>query len=481
MRRSRVLAAAAVLACALPGAARAQAGSCDILEAHSWTQTTQGGAAVVVIQGPLRVVCAGGAEIRANEANLFQASSEVHLFGNVRFTDPEREMTANTAVYSSRQGLLHATGDVVFTDRIESATLRGPDVEYYRVIPGRTEPQVVATQRPRLTLTPEARPGAEPSAPMHVDADRITIVGQDLSASGSVVIDSRELSGSSAEARYARTAGQLELRGQARLVGERFALSGEEIDARVPNQVIEYVEARRAAQLTGEEITVDAPELRIFFADSVLQRLVARRTAPTDAQPVAVATGFRLSADSLDALTPGQQLEQVIAIGTARAEAIDTTQAATPSATPANSTARLAGAIQTDRDWVTGDTVIGYFEPDTAAARAQAADTTARPAPERQAEPVQIERLVARGAARSLYRVRNEGEAPAPRPALNYLSGELIELRFSNGELAIADVEGLQQGVYLDPNPEPAAPPEGETAPAPAAPAPTTTAARRSR
>jgi len=312
---------------------------------------------------------------------------------------------------------------------------------------------------------------------MNVDADRITILGEDLSASGNVVIDSRELTGNSAEASYARAAGRLEMRGQARMRGERFTLTGEEIDARVPNQTLEYVEARRNAQLAGEDLTVDAPELRIFFADELLQRLVARRGDTAGAaQPTAVATGFRLSADSLDALVPAQRLEQVIAIGAARAEAIDTAAAAPPTAAAPGDTGAVhltAAGLAIDRDWVTGDTVIGYFEPDTAAVRAQTADTTARPAAEREPEPVQIERLVARGAARSLYRVRDEGEASAARPALNYLAGELIELRFAGGELSTADVEGLQQGVYLDPTPP--APPVESGTPTPAMPPAQTT------
>ena len=99
-----------------------------------------------------------------------------------------------------------------------------------------------------------------------------------------------------------------------------------------------------------------------------------------------------------------------------------------------------------------------------------------------------LKRIVAHGDAQSLYRLENRDtthHAPAaapPKQGLNYLAGEKIELTFAAGELEVANVTGLQRGLYLDPTP-PTDPPgephlrrrvqaDTESSPPDAAPAP---------
>jgi hypothetical protein len=135
----------------------------------------------------------------------------------------------------------------------------------------------------------------------------------------------------------------------------------------------------------------------------------------------------------------------VIAVGAARGETIDTTRAPRPSRRPGRPPpARRRTVAILEHDWIRGDTVIGYFAP--------------RPPvePEAGTEPadtaVTLQRLVARGAAQSLYRIAREGTEPGPRgPWVNYLSGSVIELTFADGELDVASVEGLRRGLYLEP------------------------------
>ncbi len=460
MRRAILLLA---LLSGTAASASAQADSCDLVESQEMQRDQFSG--VLIMSGPFLVRCEGGAELRARSGTLNEFSRELVLDGDVFFQDPEQTLTADHATYTSTIGRLYATGNVVFTDRVEGSTIRGPELEYFRAMEGRPEATVNAGQRPHLTLRPKDQ--GEDAEPLELDADRVSILGQsDLSAFGNVVIERPNLNATAAEARYDADTDGLELRGGARILSERFSLGGEVIQAVLADGALEHVQARTRASLQGDELTVEAPELQMFFANELLQRAVARGAAEDSVRPVAVARSFRLEADSIDALTPGQKLDRVIAIGAARGEAIDTTgadSAAVPaeagglavadsSAALADSVARpdptaLAALALVDRDWIRGDTLIGYFEAPNSAALA--ADTAAADT------AVALKRIVAQGSAQSLYRVQPQDTAAAgaqrQRRGVNYLAGESIELTFAAGELDVAQVTGLRRGVYLDP------------------------------
>ncbi|HEV2734595.1 MAG TPA: OstA-like protein, partial [Longimicrobiaceae bacterium] len=479
--------------CALPTYGAAQAGSCELVNSRQLNRQDMGGFAVVAVAGPLRVQCQGGTTLLADSAMVYEASNEVQLFGRVDYRDPTRTLTSNYATYSSTTGRLYATGNVVFTDIARGSTLRGPELEYFRAMAGRPQAQVIAGQRPHLTVVPAGN--ARNREPLQIDGDRITTVGETFfSASGNVVIHRTDLDASAAEATHDGTAQTLNLRGNARISGERFDLSGETVDATLPQNRLERVVARRDAQLASEKLRVDGPEIQLFFANDLLQRLVTRRLggvptsgagAPSGAaaapaagrtgrggeeRPLVAATGLLLEADSVEAVLPGQVLERVIAVGRAHGETVDTAgqprAAAGPRARMAKQPRPAEPGITRDRDWVLGDTITGFFarrdSAAVAAARtaARAAGDTAR-SPE---EEVELERVVARGSARSFYRVREEGERIAGRPGMNYLVAREIELTLEGGELDVADARGLQRGVYLDPTPvnaAGAAPPAG--------------------
>ncbi|MEW5931080.1 MAG: OstA-like protein, partial [Gemmatimonadota bacterium] len=325
-----LLALALVLPSALPTPGAAQAGTCQLLENRFLNRQDMGGFAVVAVAGPLRVVCEGGTTLRADSAMVFEASNEVQLFGRVDYRDPTRTLTSNYATYSSATGRLYATGNVVFTDVARGSTLRGPELEYFRAMAGRPQPQVIAGQRPHLTVVPSGNSQNRES--LQIDGDRITSVGENFfSASGNVVIHRSDLDASAAEATHDGTAQTLNLRGNARISGERFDLSGETVDATMPQNRLERVVARRNAELASEKLRVDGPEIQLFFADDLLQRLMTRRLAggltgagaPSGAgqaaeeRPLVAATGLLLEADSVEAVLPGQVLERVVAVGKA--------------------------------------------------------------------------------------------------------------------------------------------------------------------
>lgn len=383
-------------------------------------------------------------EIRAATGTYYQGSSEVVLSGDVAYRDPTRTLSAQNATYSSALGRLYATGNVVFSDAVRGSTLRGPEMEYFRVQPGRPQPQVIATGRPHLTLVPDAARGTTNRDPFDVDADRMVIVGEDqFTATGQVRIRRTDLDASAAEAQYDGTAGRMELRRDARVQGARFDLAGDFIEATLVQGEIQRVLSRDRAALSADRLRVTAPRMEMFFSERLLDRLVARRAASGEgARPVATSTGFQLEADSLEAVLPGQQLDSVVAIGSSRGEVWDTAAAARP-----------------ERDWIEGDTIVGAFARTmTGATPNAAADTT-----------TELERVVSRGNARSLYRVR--GEDSQQKPGLNFVAAATIRLQFADGEIDTAQVAGLQRGLYLDPlPPAPAAAPPATPAPVRAAP-----------
>lgn len=496
------------------------------------------------IHDPFRFICDDGANVRANTGTYDQAAQVVTLIGGVYFEDASRSLTSERAVYNNATGVLHATGDVIFVDREEGTTLSGPELEYFRATDARPEPLVNAFGRPRLTmerlpLGPEApeeeQPAPQPAdtagMPLTIDADRMTIVGEnDLTATGNVVIQDDDIRAVADEAEQRGTAETLELRGSAAIHSQEYSLSANVIFATVPDGEIREVEARGNAQLIGEDLDVDAPRIDLSFAESLLQRSIARgdSLAAPGVQPIASSPTFRLQADSIDAVLPGQRLEMVVAVGNARGESIDTTRAGgagedlasleatleavsgaaadtlavdeggeTPEtegaevedpvlangdtlpAEGADSLALTNALRLVQNDWITGDTITGYF---TSVVSTPSDSTPAPPVGEGE-EPLEavplvdaleadtmaadttlvLERLVAVGAARSLYHVAPDADAPpGTRPGLNFLSAAHIELIFADGQVDVANVEGLRRGLYLDPLPPGAEDEEGD-------------------
>ena len=194
---------------------------------------------------------------------------------------------------------------------------------------------VAAGQRPHLTLKPKpkaAEPGVTPKndEPLEIDGDRMTMVGEnDLSVFGNVVIVRPDMRATAGEARYNGATEGLELRQNAQIHNDDYTLRGEVIQARMPGGELEHVESHTHSFLEGKDLTVTAAELQMFFEGGELQRTVARGGGEGIERPLAVSKSFKLQADSLDALMPAQQLEEVIAIGDARGESVDTTRADT--------------------------------------------------------------------------------------------------------------------------------------------------------
>ena len=507
-RRALAAAVASVALAAAPADAQRQ---CDLVyQTGPWTSVGQEGQRTINASGPLLVRCGGGEELRADSAVIYETMDEVHLFRRVDFQDPTRGLTSDQAIYNSRTGRLWATGNVVFTDKQRGSTLRGPNLEYWRAMEGRPQAQVIATQRPHMTVAPRGGRGGKP---MEIDADRITTLGEQfVTAEGNVVIEGDRMDAWAAEAQYDDAAERLELRRDARAKGERYELTGDFIEADLAEGAIETVVSRGDARLVEERLRVTGPQLRLFFVRDSLQRFVAGHAPGEggDGRSVALAKGFRIEADSLDALTPGQRVERVVAIGTAEGQSWDTATVAAarvPAAAPDTAQgAPVPAPVDSvgpmalgERDLIFADTIIGFFRAPAADSAGAAAPADSVPVDGIDAPPplradtaaaagedeAELERMLAMGSARSLYRMepsRDSTGASPGRPGINYVIADTIDLAFVAGEVETANIRGLKQGLYLDPDTAgagaarvdaagtPSAGPGAELRPSPAAP-----------
>jgi lipopolysaccharide export system protein LptA len=471
-RASAVALVLALAVLAAPRAAQAQ-GTCTLRQQTGpFASSGPEGQRIVEASGPLLVVCDAGEELRADSAVIFQAMNEVHLYGRVDYKDPTRTLTSDYATYNSGTGRLWATGNVVFTDRTRGSTLRGPNLEYFRAVEGRPEPQAIATGRPHLTVVPRSD-GPRRRDPMEVDADRITTMGERyVTAQGQVIIRGKEMNGAAEEAFYDADAERMELRRNARATGDRYELTGQYIESTLRDGALSHVLARENARLVNDRLRITGPQLQLWFEDDLLQRMVsghATTGAAAAGRSVALASGFRMEADSLEAISPGQRMREVHAIGSARGESWDTTRVSGPALdSDDDGSERLQQLALEERDLIFADTIIGYFKQDTAgavaadtAAAAIEADAPQVPAAAAPADPgdddPELERMVATGDARSLYRTRSDREGE--KAGINYVTGDQIDLAFLDGEVDVARVRGLKRGLYLDPIPATAARP----------------------
>lgn len=493
--RPRVRAASAaflaVSAGVWPGDIHAQEGCRFGDEARSLKSVTVPNAGRITYISVAHFVCADGVEIRADSAVAYSRDNYSHLIGDVRFWDGGRYLTADEARYWTRQQRLQAQGNLFVRDTVQGSVIENGELVYLRQSDTRTQEQMTVRTwvdgvRPTATLymknapadtadapqdsaqaapdsavaaPEEAGPGADTATapadtattPYLVEGDEILLHGQSyfraVGLTRQVRIDRDSLVAFSDTAEYDQVAGRILLDGNARVEGSTYELTGRTVNIGVPGGEIREVRALRDAVLTGDELRLTAPLITMYLSQGDLHRLVA---VPFDvdeldgageeavdsallARPVAVAEDFRLTADSLDVLTPGQELERIFAAGGARGE----------------STAR--DSLNVDvlpevalRDWLEGDTVIATF------VRREGVDPEADTA----AAEYRLDRIVAKVDARSLYRLLPSDSTVRPGvdpPAVHYVTGSRITIVMREGEVENMDVLGPTQGWHLEP------------------------------
>jgi lipopolysaccharide export system protein LptA len=328
---------------------------------------------------------------------------------------------------------------------------------------------------------PSPAPVPRQATPYEIDARRMFLEGQRyFRATGAVNIRRDSLRARADSVEYDESGGTLFLAREAHLETEEFQIDADTIHLDIPGDDVREVTARREAVLDGEDLLMLAPTIRLFLEEGALERLVAVRDtvvgsmAPDSVSDEGVAAGplhpaarsvglerfplrpytfaedFLLWADSVEVLAPGEILDRVKAVGTARGETLARDTLNTPD-TP--------DLIR--RDWLEGDTVLAIFAPvpdSVRRAEREAGDTTGA--------RYRLDRLVARSGARSLYRLAPsdstlaEGEEGDDRLAVHYVTGAEITILMEEGEVDRMEVVGPTKGLHLEPVARRAPPPD---------------------
>lgn len=453
----RIPAGTAVLSLLLlPAAVSAQRQSCELFPMNATRATVYPEQGLQFIGGGARFVCAGGLTVTSDSVARVEAAGVIEFIGNVHYADSVKTLTSDYAQYIGAAREMNARGNVVLTDRENGSQILAPYLQYFQESATRSESLVmIYSGRPRAILIRQHE--AAPADTTIIDSDAMQIEGERrFIGRGNVAISRGTMRAFGNEGHFDQEADSMRLVGGARILSDDYVLHGDTITATVtPDNEFREVMAWRQASLESEDLRAEAPRLRIVFEQGEVHRLVAvggAATAPSDpSQPTpppvpegAAGTGpqqavtssneFRLVADSIDALAPNQQLESVVAVGSAFGERLlpDTLVARRPP--------------QAQSDWMRGDTILATF----VASPEPASDTTAR---NRQLETITA--VAGAAQAQSLYGLPDEND-PDGRLAYSYILAQRIAVALKDGEVSSVRAVGRDgapvHGIYLQPS-----------------------------
>ncbi|MBI4421249.1 MAG: hypothetical protein HY560_10515 [Gemmatimonadetes bacterium] len=365
--------------------------------------------------------------MRSDSVAWYSDLNRVDLVGRVHFVDTTVKLDAHRASYFLRTEMLDASGNVVLTNRRTGSTLRGPNLKYYRRVAAlRDTSELYATARPAVEYRGENdSAGAEPYV---IHGDRVRFKGNNLAwAGGSVTIDRSDFAAAADSAVLDLDAGGGEFMGQARVRGRgrsEYELVGRTVRYRMRDRKLEWVQARGSAEAKSADWRLAADTIEFDVAD---QRIQNGRAWGDSARPHANSATYTILADSLALDAPDQRLTELRGFGRAYA------------------TSRH-DSLETDVDWMAGDTVVARFDTLANGVRI-------------------LSRITARGNARAFYRVPDPDRPGAP-PGITYSRGTRIAAKFTPLGLDRVDVVGAGDGVYLEPAPELAQPAPDSAKPA---------------
>lgn len=443
----------ALVLAAAPSTAPAQQVCDQVLRSDFRRVVTQSGQEIMYYRNPVRIICTSGVQIEADSAVMNRTANTLEMVGRVLYRDGERQLTSDWAHYVGPTDELFARGSVVLTDQSDGSIITGEDFEYRRQTAARPEAHMRMTGgRPHAVLPPgrELAEGEVLEA-IRVWGEQMEMLGdRAFIARTDVEIQRGDLRGASDEVRFDQLTQRIILTGRAHVETDEYRLDGERIDALVQADTLREVLAEREARLTAEDLMVYGHTIRIAFADGQPERVEAWNPtadagdAPPPALPraIAISADFQLRADSIDARSDDGRLREVRAVGRAYGERdVDTLAVELPDVIA--------------RDWIQGDTIIGYFA-DVPAADAPATDvaaldtdTVGPPGDETVLERIEV----IGGSSHALSLYRSEDPDGGPSPAVNFMRATRITLFMHEGEVDRVEADGPIDGVYLDPAP----------------------------
>ncbi len=418
--RSLAVAAAFLGASALASPLAAQAGAqrCKLRLVHA-DQGYGLGTDNYFASGDVRLTCDGTTVKIRSDSLASYASQIVEFIGNVRYEDSSMVMTADRGTYRRDGERWEARGNVVTTST-GGSSLRGPSLDYFRIVPGlRDTVEVFAPGRPTIDYVPRDSAGGK-QEPYVIVGDRVRMKGEDrLWAGGRVTIDRSDLAASADSMRLDTGRGQdgaLVRNAIVRGLGkDSFSLAGNQIDLTLAENELTYVQADGSGRATSADWTLVADTIGLDVNTRVLEQTLSWGKGT---RPHAVSTTYEIIADSLALDTPGKVLTEARAFGSAWVASGDDSTAAA------------------DRDWLRGDTVTAQFAKIEQGGKSKTV----------------VRRVESWLRASSYYQVKDP--ARPGRPSLNYARGDRIVVMMradSTGGVERVNIQGQVDGVQLEP------------------------------
>jgi lipopolysaccharide export system protein LptA len=359
--------------------------------------------------------------LRSDSLEYYGDEGRAYFIGNVDYTEPRLTLKSELLTYFQREERILATLDVD-AKLPTGSNLKGPQLEFWRSIPGVRQQHATAVGRPTISIVQRDSAG-RPQPPVTVTGNNVWMIGDTVVASsGQVVVIRPELTASGDSLFLDASTGLLRLMRNPRVLGSRgrpYTLVGQTIDVLTKDRKLERVLAKSSAEATSQDLNLKSDTIDLRIVNDSLHRAISWGKSRSRA----VSASQSIVADSTDVRMPGQRLREMHAVGGAVAEgAPDTTRFRT-----------------SERDRLTGDTIVAHF--DTAASLLR--DSTSKP---------KIRLLVSSGHATSLQHLPPR-DTTLRTPAIVYVAGRAIDVSFDSGAVKHVMVrdDSLSTGLYLEP------------------------------
>jgi hypothetical protein len=373
----------------------------------------------------------GGITVKCPSRNItltadrgeMRGNDQVQLFGNVHYVEPTRiDLESDNLTYILREEMVNVQGHVVATQP-NGSQLVGPEATWFRAAPRvRTIEELNAVRNPTVTIaprTPDEKPVVVTALTIYMRGDSL------IYASRSVVIDRSDLVAHADSAFLDGRSGAESMRLMFKpsvegREGRKFRLEGAIIDAYSKSRKLERVIARGNGHATSQDLDIVADTIDLRMSNDMMERAIAWNRA---GQAKATAPGQVITADSIDALMPGQKLRIAYAVGHARAEAdADTVRIRT-----------------TERDWMRGDVLTAWF------------DSTATTDSSKTPPIDKILTTAKADSAQAYYHMPPSDPACDKEAAISYVRGREILVDFDNRKVGVVSVRDSVVGQYLEP------------------------------
>jgi hypothetical protein len=299
----------------------------------------------------------------------------IRVMTRARYVDQDIDLRADTLNYTAADERLIARGNVRIVNRLNGSTLDGKAVDYLRAVKGiRDSAEVTAIERPTIRFAPAKATGDTTTpTPYVVVADRFRGTGSSLLWGwGGVTIDRDSLRGRGDSLRYVSSPDtEIDLFGNLasfrREGADSFEVIGTQVVLGVAGEVLKRVRAYGDGRVRRADSDAKGDSVALAFTDGKLERTVAwGRTSGAEVR----SNGYDIFGDSVDVVTPGERLRELVVVGRGVLKSprdstaiTDSTVVVRPdSAASDSATADSAAAPGLDRDTLWGERIRALFE-----------------------------------------------------------------------------------------------------------------------